>query len=799
MKHIIIRFFSLCVIVAGVPCRIAAQEQPVRGRVVSGRQPVAYANVTVHTTDSAFVVGCVSAPDGTFLFRHLPAGDYLLRIACMSYHTVYRLFSHRTASSSLGDIDVKPAVFALNEVVVKAPLIRREADRFVMDVANSPSAVGKDGEELLQQAPGVWITDDQLSLNGMSGTKVFVNERELRLSKEQLVNYLRELKAEDIQQIDIVPQTGADYDANTSSGVIRIRLKRQRQDGMSGNASFRTRTNAWTDRYDASGEIRYHIGRLTTDVGFSGNYCPKARNTIDEANLASNTRYVAASRLDEASQSWKERLGVMYEFDPKRSVGIEAEYIHGKENCTGTSSSQLATGNAERRTVGVRCPDNRKRQLAVVFNYIRLLDEQGSVFKMLGDYSRNRENNRMAGHTSISSGTAENDSLYREHTETDYRTAALTLAWEKRFFSGFTLKVGGKYTFNRMQNRALYEHEETSVWLPTGKYSFDLCYKERIGALYAVAAVKTGRFGMTGGLRAEHTRTDGGGEYVGQNYLSWFPNLNVSYSFDRDGANMAVLQCSRFIARPGFWELNPTRIQVSEYTYQSGNPALRPAYKTQWSVTFIAARKYTLTLMAGNTKDFINQYVSVQPDNPDVSYITQKNFRNVRQYIAVLQLPFKWGDWWSGQNEVTFVRNGERLHDDDPQVFRNIFFYKASSAFRLPGKFYLDVSYRYNGKTVMSNFRAAPFHRVDIRLKKKLFQERLTVAIGMKNLLARTNDLCVTTGSYERSYRMKGPFHSALFECRLNYSFQSGKTFKSRKIESGSEDEKGRMNKGNVD
>ena len=49
-----------------------------------------------------------------------------------------------------------------------ATQIRREADRFVVDIANSPIAMGKDGEELLKTAPGVWIQDDKISINGSS-------------------------------------------------------------------------------------------------------------------------------------------------------------------------------------------------------------------------------------------------------------------------------------------------------------------------------------------------------------------------------------------------------------------------------------------------------------------------------------------------------------------------------------------------------------------------------------------------------------------------------------------------------
>ena len=36
---------------------------------------------------------------------------------------------------------------------------------------------------------------------------------------------------------------------------------------------------------------------------------------------------------------------------------------------------------------------------------------------------------------------------------------------------------------------------------------------------------------------------------------------------------------ARTIERPRFWSLNPQRFQISDYTYQAGNPELDPAYK----------------------------------------------------------------------------------------------------------------------------------------------------------------------------------------------------------------------------
>ena len=45
---------------------------------------------------------------------------------------------------------------------------------------------------------------------------------------------LENLKAEDILKIEVIPYAGAEYDANATGGVIKITLKKQREEVYSG-------------------------------------------------------------------------------------------------------------------------------------------------------------------------------------------------------------------------------------------------------------------------------------------------------------------------------------------------------------------------------------------------------------------------------------------------------------------------------------------------------------------------------------------------------------------------------------
>ena len=136
---------------------------------------------------------------------------------------------------AVNDTLTEDSTYALQEVVVRTSPVKRKADRFILSV---PPAQNKDGVELLQQAPGVWLSDERISINGSSGTKVFVDNREIKLTGEMLIGYLRSLKSDDIARVEVLPMAGADKDADAQGGAIHIIMRRHTDKGFQGNLSM---------------------------------------------------------------------------------------------------------------------------------------------------------------------------------------------------------------------------------------------------------------------------------------------------------------------------------------------------------------------------------------------------------------------------------------------------------------------------------------------------------------------------------------------------------------------------------
>ena len=189
-----------------------------RGSVVDDEgNYISYVTV-VAMRDGRQVTGASSNTQGVFSFS-LAEGTYTIVVECVGYEPFEQQVT-MPEGADMGVITLKESSTSIDEVIVKAQMIRREADRFVVDVANAETAVGRNGMELLRQSPGVWVQEDNISINGSSGTKLFINNREIRLSGEALVNYVKNLRAEDISKIEVVPQTGADQDADATGGAI---------------------------------------------------------------------------------------------------------------------------------------------------------------------------------------------------------------------------------------------------------------------------------------------------------------------------------------------------------------------------------------------------------------------------------------------------------------------------------------------------------------------------------------------------------------------------------------------------
>lgn len=775
----------------------SAQRLSLSGRVVTGEaNPIAYATV-VALKDGVQAAGGATNNEGNFTLA-LSSGSYTLNVSYVGYKSQTRevVIAENT---NIGDITLEADNTAIDEVVVTAELIRREADRFVVDVANSPIALGKDGEELLKSVPGVWIQDDKISINGASGAKIYLNDREVKLEDAQLMAYLRSLRANDIQRIEVVPQTGADYDASTSGGIIKITTKRRLDSGLMGSASFNTNGARNLINLGPSLSLNYNQGKVNAYArAWAGT--SKSKYTTEE-----HTDYTSGSVIDAATEmlgrsTWAGgQAGIVYDITDKHSVGAEFQYNYWANKDITETWTERDFNSVTTHSDGTYNNRNRSNMMTATLNYIYKLDDKGSTLKLIGDYTDSNSpvtNNYFDTNYNLQTPDIKRDSTYRYAAKSHYQMATATLALEKILSPKVTLKSGLKYTFNTNNNKADYEYLKDNEWLYNGHNSYDIGYTENIGAAYVIATARLGRWSLVGGLRSEYTSFRSADKVVKQDYFDLFPNANVSYSLKADGSYSLIAQYSRTISRPSFWALSPNESKISEYMIQRGNPNLKPSYNNSVSITAVLKYKYTITLGMQIMENAIQQTTLVDTENPELLILQTINYPTLNNYYASVNLPFQFTKWWSANINLTAMYMGQRIYPDEP-VRRNFMgVANAQMSFTLPKNFFIELDGMYMHGAQAGNTRIGDFGNLNLTLKKRMLDNKLTLSLGAQNLIPTKQRIYIEEDSFSRLMIVDQPWQRIGAKFSISYNFNSGKQFRAKSVESGSADDRSRLGGG---
>ncbi len=778
------KIFSLFVCFSMLASVALAAAFGVSGRVIDENgEPVGYATVLAMQGEDV-VVGCTTDDDGRFSLS-LPQGDYTLLVEFVGYESVEQTISVQ-GETSLGDVTLRVSATAIGEVVVETTKIRREADRFVVDVNNSAAAIGKDGTELLKQSPGVRVEDDEISINGASGTKIYINDREIKLSGEELVKYVAQLRAEDISKIEIVPQTGADYDASSSGGMIMITTRRRLDNGVMGSVRMYTSQSKYYKGYNPSASINARVGKF--DLSASAWYNNQTADWHARENTTYNTTSAAmnASSLQESKyDSYGTSLSAVAELNPRHTLGLSFDYWANDSDENNNSSTMYRNDASARESKSLFDTFDGLDEYTATFNYIIKTDTLGSKLKFIADYTQRDSHNGSDNRTTIDeSPLPQCDSLYKNDNTGLFRVATATAARERIFSQHWTLKYGAKYTYNEINSAATYRYLNAGVWSPSVVDDYDISYTENIAATYATASMRYGRWSAVVGLRGEYTHTDGKGSDISQNYFSLFPNANLSFALDEQGKHSLVAQYSRTISRPGFWALTPQRMQVSDYTYQTGNPLLDPSYTNTFSLTGVVAYKYSISLMAMVTKDRISQMVVADANDPRMLNLTYANLPVQRAYVLSVSVPLTLTKWWDWTTNLFGQIQEQQLTANDPITTHTMASWYTSMTFKLPRKFFIDTS--FSGFTNMedSNAHIKGQNYLSVSVKKQI-KDNWTLICSVNNILNQGQIITFRQDEFTRQIKTWGGGNNINVRFGVSWSFKSGKAFNSKSIEKG--------------
>lgn len=280
MKNLTILFLSI--IVFFINPNAFAQQYQLKGKVVgsTSNTPVEWVNVVLVKNDSIFS-GTTTDSLGGFLIT-APKGIYTLKLEYFGEVAINKELNI-LSNVDLGILKIKDSV-QLQEIVidVKKPLIQRKVDRLVFKVGNSISATGGDAIDALKVTPSLRVQNDQISIIGKSGVSVMIDDKLVQLSGDDLFSFLKTIKSDDIESIEVITTPPAKYEVEGNSGIVNIKLKETKQNYISGNLNT-SYTQATYPLGNLGGGLNYQKDRLTVSSNLNyqnGSIAPYQEYTI---------------------------------------------------------------------------------------------------------------------------------------------------------------------------------------------------------------------------------------------------------------------------------------------------------------------------------------------------------------------------------------------------------------------------------------------------------------------------------------------------------------------------------------
>lgn len=180
---------------------------------------------------------------GDFKFTGINASRYLISFTIVGFEKSYYPSFELTDGQNItiNPVTLIPASGKLQgvTVVTKKPLIEVRADKTIFNVENSINSTGSNALELLQKSPGMMVdNNDNISMKGKTGVRIYVDGKMMQLDTKDLAAYLKSINSNDIEAIEMISNPSAKYDASGNAGIVNIRLKKNKKYGTNGSINL---------------------------------------------------------------------------------------------------------------------------------------------------------------------------------------------------------------------------------------------------------------------------------------------------------------------------------------------------------------------------------------------------------------------------------------------------------------------------------------------------------------------------------------------------------------------------------
>jgi len=744
----------------------------------NSKNPVEFATVMVGDKKTkAAITGVTTGLDGTFLVE-TTTKDFYLEISFIGFvNKTISEFSITNGKVSLGIILMSQNDNELDEIVVRAEKSTTEfrLDKRVFNVGQDLSSTGASALEVLNNVPSVNVDiEGAVSLRGSSGVQILINGKPSVLASEQ-GNALGTITADMIEKIEVITNPSAKYDAEGTSGIINIIIKKEERKGINGSVSINTGI-PHNHSVGLSLNRRTEKFNLFSQIGVGYRELPNDSKNINR-DLVNGTTIFSKGREFRNEKFYNLILGTDYHINKNNILTLSGSFAYEVEEQPSVNNFSLENALGEivkewNRTETTDANNPKYRYELQYKSNLKGHKDHALLISVLGNFFGKDQSSEFFNNETLGS-----ESFADQQIETNFQEGKYTFSvdYTKPFSDKITLETGAQYVINNVSNDFEVRNLSNDEWIADPNLTNLFEYDQKVLGVYATGAYEYDKWGLKLGVRMENTDLKTLLVNTNQANDTTFTNLfsSVHTSYKLTDAFSIQGGYSRRIFRPRLWDLNPFFNIRNNFSIRVGNPDLLPEFTDSYEISSIyIAGKASLNLsvyyryttdVVERVSTFENNVNTTMPMNIGTNKSTGLEIN--AKYTVSKKLSFN-GDF----NYNYFNRQGE-LEATSFDFNADQWSSKVTSKIKFPAGIDFEITGQYRSKyqTVQNEISGNLF--ADIGLRKKMMKGRGVLSFSIRDLFASRIRESVTSQDdfYAYSFRQRGRFIT------LGFSYGFGK------------------------
>jgi len=817
-----IKFYALIVllfIIFTFPCIAQSKKGRVEGYIKStDGSPINAATISLlRAKDSALAKAVIADKTGNFEIENVADGNYLVKITAVGYSPYLSnpfIISDANYNVSLSTLTVRKSDKQLEnvQVTVKRPLIENRIDKLVLNVEAAISNAGSTAMDVLEKSPGVSVDrDGNITLKGKQGVIILMDGKPTYLSVADLTTLLRNTPANQLDQIEIMTQPSAKYDASGNSGIINIKTKKNQQSGFNGSISLSyvqgvyPKTNNSFTINSRKGKVNLFANAgVSYNEGFSKFYL--TRNFHDKNTAALTSVFDQETSFSNISKSGTFKGGIDFFASKKTTFGIVANTNNITGHGTGVGSANIYNGTGILTSVNVA--ESRSNfdwaSYSGNFNFRHLIDTAGTEITADFDlikYSKtnpsDNDNYTYDSHNNLIGYPY----LLRGELPSDITISTGKIDYVHPLKNKMKLEAGVKASWVETVNDAQYNYYDfPSASLKIDGRTNNFEYSENITAVYVNTSRQMKKWSLQLGLRLENTIAQGkqlvNNQTFEKKYIQLFPTAYFSHTPNKK--NTYVLSYGRRIDRPNYQDMNPFQYFLDQYTYKEGNPFLTPQFTHNIEISQNYKGILNSAVNYTRTTDLISD-VFVQNDSARTTVYTKQNIATRRNIGLSMNYNKALNKIWNltfSANVYNNYFNGI-INKAHLSLDYTTFQVNATNQFKFNKGWSAEMSGLYNYKTLQSISITQPNGMINLGAAKQIWKNKATLRLTVRDLF-----YTMYYNSYTKfdNMDMKTKIKWDNRQAALSFTYRFGKNTNAvpqRKRTSASQEEQNRVGTGN--